>query len=974
MKGFLYGQSCYDLMNNSIRLDEYIKLAKDSGFDFLTITDPNMYASYKFYKLCKENNIKPVIGLEYTFINDDTKESKLLIYAKNNKGLRNLFKISTRVLKDKINDIYDVLEYDNLYFIFVFDKSYLYRLFERCEYQELNDYLKIIEKSNSYIGYSYTNDLSKIKITGDFLDYIYDKNIKVLPVHNTKYLLSKDQIVYEALLKMNDKNIKITEDMDYSFLAEVETDKDLNEFISSIDDNIFTKVTKTIPKFPNTKGHESFEYLRALCHKGLQKRGCYDKVHVERLEYELSIINKMGYADYFLIVWDFIRYSKTHDILVGPGRGSAAGSLCAYTLGITEVEPLKYGLLFERFLNPERVSMPDIDTDFPDDKRDEVIGYVKNLYGELHVSSITTFQTFQVKSSVKELAKCFNITQDRCETIIDMISKNGYEVLINEYKDTELEKFLYAAMRLENLPKHTSTHAAGIIMSYDNLDDVVPLQDGINGVLQSQFEYADLEDLGLLKMDFLGIRNLSMLKGMMDLVPDFDMAKLRNIPLDDKKVYQLFSNADTLGVFQFESIGIRRVLRDIKPTTFNDLVAIIALFRPGPMESIPEYSARKKGKKFEYLHKDLEPILKETYGIIVYQEQVMLIAQKIAGFSLAEADTMRKAISKKKLELMDKLKLDFVNGAIKNGYTKDLAIKIYDLIIKFANYGFNKSHAVVYSLLAYQMAYFKVNYFYAFIINILNNTIGNKKTMVDYINYSKARGVMVISPDINISSNVFIYHNNMIYMPLTSISSIGLSIANDILKERNNGLFKSYRNFKERCNLSSQVMEALVYSGAFDSFNITKKNLMENKTKQDDIFLKHINAVIDEDDEFDFTHLQEMEYKYLGINIKYNIFKDIDKLCYNNKAIKIAMLKYNYSSTIISLFTKIKVIITKNNEEMAICDLYDGTNMLKGILFPKIYSHYKNIIKENILYKINGNLKQDREEASFIINEIGEIK
>ena len=973
MKGFLYGQTCYDLMNNSIRLDEYVKLAKDSGFDFLSITDPNMYASYKFYKLCKANDIKPIIGLEYNFYNDDSKESKLLIYAKNNKGLRNLFKITTRVLKDKINNLYDVLEYDNLYFIFVFEKSYLYRLFKMEEYQVLNDYLKIIENNHAYIGYSFTNDLSKIRITNDFLDYIYDKDIKILPLHNTKYLIDQDKIVYEALSKMNEKEVKITEEMDYSFLDNPTLDEELDSFINSIEPNLFSKVTKTIPKFPNTKGYESFEYLRALCHKGLEKRGYYDKIHVERLEYELNIINRMGYSDYFLIVWDFIRYAKTHNILVGPGRGSAAGSLCAYTLGITEVEPLKYGLLFERFLNPERVSMPDIDTDFPDDKRDEVIKYVKDLYGDLHVSYITTFQTFQLKSSVKELSKCFNIVESRASTLIDMILKNGYEKLINEYKGTDLEKFLYAAMRLENLPKHTSTHAAGIIMSYDNLDDIIPLQGGLSSLYQSQFEYSDLEDIGLLKMDFLGIRNLTMLKNMMDLVPGFDMAKLRNIPLNDKKVYNLFSNADTLGVFQFESVGIRKVLRDIKPSSFDDLVAIIALYRPGPMESIPEYSARKKGKRFEYLHKDLEPILKDTYGIIVYQEQVMLIAQKIAGFSLAEADTMRKAISKKKAELMDKLEIDFVNGAIKKGYSKELALNIYNLILKFANYGFNKSHAVVYSLLAYQIAYFKANYFYAFIINILNNTIGNSKSMVDYINYAKVRGMVIKEPDINYSSYGFTYHNNMIYMPFTVIKNIGTQQSKMIIDERiKNGPYKSYADFKARCILPASIMEALVFSGSFDSFNITKKNLMESKTKQDDIFFKHMNVVVDENDEYEFSKLQEMEYKYLSINIKYNIFKDIDKLCYNNRALKINMLKYNYSSMIIAAFVKIKVITTKNKEEMVISDISDGTNLLRGVIFSKAYSLYKNMLIENKLFKLRGILKQDK-EVSFIINDIYEI-
>ena len=973
MKGFLYGQSCYNLQENCIRLDEYVKSAKESGFDFLSITDPNMYASYKFYKLCKENNLKPVIGIEYKYIDEDLKESKVLLYAKTKEGLKNLFKIQTKINKEKSTELNDVLGYMGIAYVFVLDNSYLVRLFNIGDFNKLNNYLKDIKQVDSYIGYSFTNDLSKVRITTEFLDYLYDNDIKVIPVHNIRYLTEEDKIVYKALCDMNNQKVILDDEKDYSFLNEPEETEELDNLIKSIDEDLFSPASKTIPTFPNTKGYESSEYLKGLCHKGLQKRGKYDKAHVDRLNYELSVINKMGYADYFLIVWDFIRYSKQHDILVGPGRGSAAGSLAAYTLGITEVDPLEYDLLFERFLNPERVSMPDIDTDFPDDKRDEVIDYVKNLYGELHVCYITAFNTFQLKSSIRELSKCFNIEQSRCETIIDMVEDKGYQELLNEYRDSALYDFLYVSSRLEDLPKHISTHAAGIIISNDELTDVIPLSEG-NNLYQSQYEYQDLEELGLLKMDFLGIRNLSMLKSMMDLVPGFDMAKLRNIPLNDKKVYNLFINADTLGVFQFESNGIRRVLRDIKPTTFNDLVAIIALFRPGPMESIPEYSARKKGKPFTYLHEDLKPILSSTYGIIVYQEQVMLIAQKIAGFSLSLADTMRKAISKKKADLMDKLKVAFINGAKNNGYTEKLAIEIYDLILKFANYGFNKSHAVVYSLLAYQMAYFKANYFYAFMINILNNTIGNTKTMASYIEYAKLRGIKVLPPDINYSASVFIYANNAIYMPFSSIYSIGYKQSNDIVAERNtNGVFKSYENFKKRCNPPTSIIEALIYSGAFDSFGMTKKNLINNKSLEDDIFFKHMNAYNDINDEFDFDTLAKMEYKYLSINLKYNIYHDIDNLRYQYKAIKLIDLRFNYNSKVISSFTKINIIKTKNQTQMAICDISDNTKELKAVIFPKVYEKYKNLLVTNKLLLINGSLKQENEEQSFIINDIAKI-
>ncbi len=850
MKGFLYGQSGFNLLENSIKIDEYVKLAKESGFDFLSITDKNMYASYKFYNLCKDNNIKPVIGYEYEYIETDGIKSTILLYAKNKKGLKDIFDISSKKNLNEDINLNDILNDDDIICIFSFDNSYLYRLFKKGLYQNLSEYLNNIKNDNTFIGYSLTNNLRNIQITNDFMDYIFDSGIKLIPLHNTKYLLKDDLIVYKALCDMNQHKFNVSDEEDYSFLENPSDDPYLDELIDNIDDELFTHVEKTIPKYPNTKGYDSAIFLKNLAHKGLEKRKRYDKKHVERLNYELGIISKMGYDDYFLIVWDFIKYAKKSDILVGPGRGSAAGSLCAYSLGITEIDPLDYDLLFERFLNPERVSMPDIDTDFPDDKRDQVIDYVKNFYGKNHVCNITAFGTFQIKSSMRELSKCFNIELSRAEALISMVEKRGYDDLIKEYEDTELKDFLFIAKRLENLPKHISTHAAGIIISNDDLFETIPLQEGINGLYQSQFEYADLESLGLLKMDFLGIKNLSMLKAMMDMVVGFDQDKLRHIPLDDYNVYKLFQNADTLGIFQFESPGIKRVLRDIKPTKFEDLVAINALYRPGPMENIGEFSLRKKGARFEYLHPDLKPILEETYGIIVYQEQVMRIAQKFAGFSLGESDILRKAISKKNAQVLDKLKNKFIEGSIKLGYDEKLAIEIYNLIYKFANYGFNKSHSVVYALLAYQMAYFKVNYFISFISNVLNNTIGNHKEMEEYIKYAKLHNVKILAPDINKSYHIFTYQDGVIYMPFTAIKSIGIALSNEILRNRGEkGPFKSYEDFKNRCSIPSSSLEALIFAGAFSSFGKTKKSLVKSMTAKEDIFFKHMDNVIIDDEE-----------------------------------------------------------------------------------------------------------------------------
>ncbi len=974
MKGFLYGQTGYNLLENSIKLDEYIKMAKENHFDFLSLTDKNLSISFRFYNECKKNNIKPIIGLEYTFINDDYKESKVLLYAKNKNGLKKLFKISSDVSINLINDISNILGLKDILYVYIFEDSYIYRLYQNSDFYVLLDYLNKIDNESTYFAYSYTNDSSKIQITGSYLEYLNNYGFKTIEVHNTKYLLKEDAIVYKSLLNTTGKDYKIDNQKDYSFLINPTPSKEIDDFISLIDDELFEHVKKTIPKFVNKKGMESTEYLKNLCYKGLMKRNRFDEIHKKRLDYELDIIIKMGYQDYFLIVWDFIRYSKTNDILVGPGRGSGASSLAAYTLGITEIDPLDYNLLFERFLNPERVSMPDIDTDFPDDKRDLVIDYVKNLYGEDHVCNITAFGTWQLKSSVRELSKCFNIELSRAEAIVDMVRQKGYDTLLQEYKDTNLYNFLYVAKRIEDLPKHITTHAAGIIISDDSLYDIIPLQNGINGLKQSQFEFVDLEALGLLKMDFLGIRNLTFLKEMMDMTPGFDMKALRNINLNDKNIFSIFQRGDTLGIFQFESLGIRRVLRDIKPDCFTDLVAINALYRPGPMESIPEYSARKKGKKYTYLHKDLEPILAQTYGIIVYQEQVMQIAQKFAGFTLGEADILRKAISKKNADVLAKVENEFIEKSVLMGHDRALAIQIYDLIYKFANYGFNKAHAVVYSYLAYQMAYFKVYHFDAFVACILNNTLGNAKSQIDYMNYAKTRNIRFMKPNINISTDKYILKDGIIYMPFLAINTIGIMQTKQILEERNkNGIFTSYENFKKRLDLSSSAMEALIFGGAFDVFNKSKKNLMNSLTKKDDIFFKHMENVKEDNSEFDFPYLAQMELKYLNYNFEYSIYKNINLICQKEHALRINNLRIGNPSSIIASLNNIKKIRTKNSEDMAILDLSDGDNILRGVIFPKVYVKFYNILTQNKLYKVFGRLNNDNEGMSFIILSISEI-
>jgi len=963
MKGFLYAKTEYSILNSALRLEEYIKTAKESSFDFLSINDPNLYASYKFYNECINNNIKPIIGISYEFIIHNTK-SELLIYAKNNNGYKNLMKLSSKIKIKDLNNIDDVLGYDDLYYVLVYDDSYLERLFFSIDTQLLNEFLELIKKNDIYIGLSNTNHLNKNY--DEIRSFLRRNDIKILPIHKCLYLTSEDEIVYESIKKIDGKEEKIDEFTDYCFLTNPTFDIDLSDFISSINLNLYQDKI-SLPRYPNKENIKSSEYLYALCHKGLNKRGKYFPNYIERLNYELKVINNMGYDDYFLIVWDYIKYAKKNDILVGPGRGSAAGSLVAYCLGISDVDPIKFDLLFERFLNPERVSMPDIDTDFPDDKRDVVINYVKNFYGSLHVSNITTFGTFQIKSSANDLSKIFNIKDTTM--LQDMILENGYDILLEKYREKkDIYNFLYVAKRIENFPKNIATHPAGIIISEKELTDIIPIQNGINGLYQAQLEKDDLESIGLLKMDFLGLKNLSMIHSM---IKDLNMSfkELREIPLNDKKVYQMLSNRDTLGIFQLESNGITNVLGKLKPNSFNDLVATLALFRPGPKDNIEEYILRRHGKPFSYIHKDLEPILKETYGIIVYQEQIMKIAELFAGYSLGKADLLRRAISKKNAKKLEELEGDFITKSVKKGYSYEISKEIYDLIYKFADYGFNKSHTVAYAIISYQMAYLKVNYFNVFMSNILNNVIASTKVLLEYMNYAKNKGLIFKGPDINISTDSFISNNNILYMPINTIKSIGNVQTKAILNERLNGKFNSFDDFINRCDfINYNQLEGLIYSGAFDSFNMTKKQMIEMSKKNGMTFQKFYKDMIIS--EYSFDVLKEKEKEFLGFNLKYSIYNNILGLEKKYKTISLDKLEINKISNVICLISNYKERKTKNDSYMATLNISNEYRTIRAVIFPQDYINLKNKIVFDKLLNVKGKLTNNDNNLEFIIYDI----
>ena len=965
MKGFLYGQTEYNLLNNSIHLKDYIELAKTHSFTFLSMTDKNLYGSYKFYQECIANHIQPIIGIEITYMDDDSFKSKLLAYALNEEGYKNLLKISTYLATHDEPYGLEFLEpyRKNIAFVSVYNESIIERLHYSNAFKELKSKLEQLNSYfNYYIGYSYTNRLDRLNSNQEICSLAKELGIKTVPLHNCRYLNNEDKIIYEALTQIAGNAVEVKECEDYSFDIDPLYTDELEAFINQVHLNLYPKKFY-LPAYPNTKGAKAIDYLNTLCSKGLYRRlkGKILPVYQERLKYELSVIDKMGYSDYFLIVWDFILYAKKKGILVGPGRGSGAGSLVAYCLGITEIDPLEYDLLFERFLNPERISMPDIDTDFPDTSRDDVIQYVNELYGAKHVCNISAFNTFQIKSSIRDLGRIRKIDNSRLNEIIRMVEANpNYDALLEQFVNRQdIYEFLYVIRGLDGLPRHISTHAAGVIISSTDLDDIIPLQEGINGLYQSQLEASDLEKIGLLKMDFLGIRNLTIIDEVMKNIQGFTMNDLRSIPLDDKKTYQLLQSADTLGVFQLESDGIRRVLSKLKPERFDDLVAVLALYRPGPMENIDEFIARRHGKKFTYEHPVLEPILKSTYGIIVYQEQIMQIAQTFAGFTLGQADLLRRAISKKKESELLNQEMAFIQGAMKKGHSEAVAKHIYDYFLKFNNYGFNKSHAVAYGLVSYQMAYFKANYFNIFISKILNNVIGATKMMVSYINYAKAHKVITYKPNVNISTNQFEVNQAGMFMPLQAIHSIGEMTTLEIVNERNkNGLFKNFQDFKERTKLSESALEALIYAGALDSFGMTKKQLIEAKSSINEIIARHLEDRIEDTSEYDFKTLQQKEFMYLGFNLAYDIFLDLPEL---QKKYQASYLNRK-TGRCIGCFETTKEILTKKQEPMLVGEFTDNQSTMSFVIFPQEYMRRNFEIETNQLYLIEYTMRMDEKK------------
>ena len=779
-------------------------------------------------------------------------------------------------------------------------------------------------------------------------------------------------------------SVKEIEEIQNKSLFSLEKDSKNNELIVSLCNLEIKKHQDLLPVYDENK--DAYTELKKECIKGMKRifGSAAPKKYALRLKHELEIINKMGFCNYFLIVADYINYAKTHNILVGPGRGSAAGSLVSYTLNITAIDPLKYNLLFERFLNPERITMPDIDVDFEDTKREEVIKYCIDKYGEKKVALIVTFGTLAAKQAIKDVARTLDIDLQKTDNFTKLIDsrlslKENYQFSkVKRYLEMNPEfKTVYKiALKFEGLKRHTSLHAAGIVMSKYNLDENIPL-DKNHGVYATEYDKDYLEELGLLKMDFLGLKNLSLIANILDEIKTIEFDTIKE---DDEKALEIFKNVNTTGIFQFESEGMKKFLHKFRPETFENIVSALALFRPGPMKNIDSYIRRKRGlEKIDYLHENLKPILKPTYGIIVYQEQIMQIANIMAGYSMAEADLLRRAMSKKSEAILLKEKDKFIKGSIKNGYDESLAHKIYDLIFKFADYGFNRSHSVAYAMISYRMAYLKAHYPLVFMKNLLSSAINSETKTKEYIYECTKNGITIAKPNINISDMMYIKVDNKIVFPLTNIKNVGVNAAKAIIEERKNGKFKDIFDFICRCYkgpVNSKTIENLIYAGAFDSFGYTKKTLIQNL----DIIINYseIGSYITDDTfkpeleefkEFSKRELMQKEEEIFGFYLTAHPVTEYKK---NNPNVIEAKDIGNYFDKTVEVIVsvdRIKRLTTKKNEQMMFITGSDELSQIDIVVFPRVYEISPEIEIGDIL-DIKGKIEKRYDQYQIITNKI----
>ncbi len=971
----LFNKSNYTLLSSLLKIDDIVEYAEKNNIPSIAITDINMYGTMEFIKKCNDKNIKPIIGLNIV-----SEELNIILLAINYQGYKSIIKLST-IQNEKTVTIEDLKKYNSSLICLI-----------PYEYQSLYTSLKNIYTS-IFLGYK--NKLEEKEVLKSTDNIVFLRESLYLTRNDSKYL--------PYLYRIRDGKT-ITDDCEYDINnheLNVDNILDLTDNIGLINtlkiaDSCNLEFPPAENLLPEYECENPQKYLFELCKAGISKRLNQEKIpdnYKARLIYELETINNMNFPNYFLVVYDFIKFAKKNKILVGPGRGSAAGSLVAYSLGITDIDPIKYDLLFERFLNPERKTMPDIDTDFPDNRRGEVIDYVIKKYGKKRVSGIVTFGTLGVKQVIRDVSRVLNIPNYKVDSLNKFIPGFTKEKLKDFYlknpsfkaridSDTALKNMYEIATKIEGFPRHTSSHAAGIVMSKIDLDEVVPLTYG-DGMYLTSYSMEYLEDLGLLKMDFLGLKNLTIIDNIINDIKEYtgEYIEFSKIPLDDKETLKIFETANTSGIFQFESTGMRNFLLRLKPNSFEDIFAAIALFRPGAAVNIDSYIRRKHNEeKVEYLDPSLEEITKNTYGILIYQEQIMQLARIYANYTLGEADILRRAMSKKKLDLLKNEEQKFITKSIKNGNSKEKAEEIFKLILNFAGYGFNRSHSVAYSLIAYKMAYLKCHYKTIFFANLLTNVIGSETKTHEYIMEAKSNMIEVLKPTINESKTRYIVRENKIIYPISNIKSIGTVVTSKIEQARALGPFTDIYDCISRLCISGvgkKNIETLIYANVFKEFSYNRATLIYNldnlfnyaeltKDIEKELVMK---PEIENQKEYKEEYLLEKEKEIFGFYLSQHPVTMYRKD--NPYSIELEHVEKYFSKKIdtLILVDKIKVISTKTGEKMAFLTGSDDTKTMEYTLFPKVYTEYSNI-KTGDLLKIRGRVEKRLNQYQIIVEKV----
>ena len=1002
--------SCYSLLRSTIDLYKYVMTAKELGYKKLALTDEGvLHGAIEFYNLCRNQNIEPIIGCLFQYKQWRNAEafSSMIVYAKDEIGYQSLIELSTQYQKSKLvsKDMEKIIKEASEHLQIVFPQENSEWALE-CSNGEVAFQRWLFEAEERYFPNIHlgieSNQILPIPLE-ELEEWGQDFSMKLLPFVKTFYLKAEDDFSYRVLKAIGDGETLSTTQAEVSGQYYLQDEKTLTQHWSTVlegklvrqlqefVDSLKWKLPKhelLLPKFQTPEGKTSQEYLQEICQQSLKDRELVKDEYESRLNYELSIIHQMGFDDYFLIVWDIMKYAHESGIQTGPGRGSAAGSLVSYLLNITKVDPIEYQLLFERFLNPERYTMPDIDLDFPDNRREDILDYVRRKYGENHVAQIATFGTFGSKQALRDVCRVLGLTTVQAgewsKAIPNQLGINlkaAYEqsknlqTLVSRSPKNQL--IFETACRIEGLPRHLSTHAAGVVLYDKPLTDVIPLIYKDQQMPITQYTMKYVEQIGLLKMDFLGLTNLSILHDSIELTKSIYQHEiiLNEIPLDDEKTLELFQMADTNGIFQFESDGIRRVLKKLRPTNLEDIAAVNALYRPGPMEQIDTFIKRKHGQEVvKYPHPILESILQSTYGVMVYQEQVMQVTSEMAGFTLGQADILRRAIGKKDGIVIEKEKAHFIEGAIGKGIDVASATEVYQYIERFANYGFNRSHAFAYSLLAYQLAYFKAHYPRAFYTAILRFVGDRSPKLQTYFIEAKQRGISIKNPSINTSVDDYTATIDGIFIGLNAIKGLRRDFIQEILKQRKqNGPYTDFMDFAFRIGkrfCKKEVLEALIDAGAFDELGKNRATLRAT-----------IDAVIEsvkfhgsnlslelneemypkyfEEEDSNIIEKIEREIAVLGFPVSAFPTEPYEILYKEQRANRISTIYESKPVSVLGILKNIRKTRTKKGEPMAFGTIQDETGEMDFVVFSEVYPIVFPLLEENQLVLLKGKSRKN---------------